>query len=282
MLHSIRRVARGPAKTLLSAWYWKRLRFGEAPPIFGNAKPKSGSHLLLQILGGMCRVAPYAYAQELPVRTITPKGRRRSADEILDDLRRIPPGVIGWGYLDPSPENIAFLCRPERVNYFIFRDPRDMLVSHVFYATEMHPRHGMHEYYNNLPDFNERLKIAITGIHEGDLHLSSVWERYESVFEWIKQPYVLPIRFEDLIHRRDETLNAMLDEIERAGYPLSMPRPRALEILTQSIQPKKSKTFRSGKTGNWKNYFTDEHKRLFHEVAGNLLTRLGYEEDENW
>ncbi len=39
-------------KTLESMWRWKRLTFNEAPPIFGNSKPKSGSHLLLQVLNG--------------------------------------------------------------------------------------------------------------------------------------------------------------------------------------------------------------------------------------
>jgi hypothetical protein len=278
----LRRVARGPAKYALSAWYWKRLQFTDAPPIFGNAKPKSGSHLLLQILGGMCRVAPYAYAEEQPIRTITPEGRRRSQEEILEDLRRIPPGVIGWGYLDATPENISFLCRPNRVNYFIYRDPRDMLVSHVFYATEMHKGHGMHEYYQSLPNFDERLKVAITGIHEGELHLSSVRERYESVFQWLETSQVMPIRFEDLINNRSATLHAMLDEIEKTGYEIPTPREEAIQILEQSVQPKKSRTFRSGKTGTWKKHFKEEHKRLFLDVAGDLLIRLGYEEDDNW
>ena len=278
----LRRALRTPVKYAQAVLRWRRLRFDDAPPIFGNGKPKSGTHLLVQILGGLCRVAPYAYVAAGPVRTITPEGRRRTAQEILADLRRIPRGVIGWGYLDHTPENVDFLCRPGRVNYFIYRDPRDLLVSQVFFATEMHPGHGMHAYYNALPDFGARLKVAITGIDRDGLHMVNVRQRYEAVLRWLEQPGVLCIRFEDLIHRRAETLGRMLAEIEKTGYRLPTPREEAIAILMDAIQPRKSHTFRSGKTGSWREHFTEEHKALFKEIAGDLLVRLGYEENNDW
>lgn len=279
---SLYRLLRPPARYLQAVWRWKRLTFTEAPPVFGNAKPKSGSHLLTQILGGFCRIAPYAYVEADPVRTVKASGGRFSADETLGQLERIPRGIIGWGYVDATPENVAFLCRPERVNYFIYRDPRDMLVSHIFFATDMHEGHGMHEYYQTLSDFDERLKVAITGIDRDGLYMVSVKQRYEGVFQWLEQPSVLCIRFEELINDRERVLNQMLDQVEQTGYKIPTPRPKALEILLETIQPKKSKTFRSGKTGEWKKYFKDEHKTLFKEVAGDLLVRLGYEKDNDW
>ncbi len=261
---------------------WKRLFFNDAPPIFGNSKPKSGSHLLLQVLAGMCQVAPYKYVDAEPVRTIWKDGGRRTPADVLADLRGIPQGVIGWGYVEASPENVAFLCQPGRVNYFIYRDPRDMLVSQVFFATDMHEEHGMHEYYKSLPDFSERLKVAITGIDRDGLKMVSVKQRYDGVFQWLEQKHVMCLRFEDLINNRDVTLDAMLDEVEKTGYKIPTPRERVLEILVEAIQPKKSHTFRSGKTGGWREHFTDGHKRLFKEVAGDLLVRLGYEKSDDW
>ena len=74
----------------------------------------------------------------------------------------------------------------------------------------------------------------------------------------------------------------MLDAVESTGYTLHTPREKALPILVDAIQPKKSHTFRSGKTGGWKQHFTDEHKKLFKEVAGDLLVKLGYEQDNSW
>ena len=281
-VNPLRRLLRGPAKYVQAVWRWKRLTFTEAPPIFGNSKPKSGSHLLLQILNGFTRIMPYAFVAAEPVRTINKDGGRRTEGQIADALRRVPHGVIGWGYVEASPENVGVLCQPGRVNYFIYRDPRDMLVSQVFFATDMHAEHGMHAFYQSLPDFGERLKIAITGIDRDGLKMVSVKQRYEGVFAWLKQPGVMCIRFEDLIDKRDATLNAMLDEVEKTGYRISTPRQRALEILVKAIQPKKSHTFRSGTTGGWREYFTDEHKSLFKDVAGDLLVKLSYEKDNDW
>ncbi len=282
LLKTLRRTIRPAGKTLQAVARWKRLSFNDAPPIFGNSKPKSGSHLLLQILNGFTQIMPYKYVNAEPIRTIEKEGRRKKQEEILDELKSIPRGVIGWGYVEATPENVAFLCKPDRVNYFIYRDPRDMLVSQVFFATDMQEEHGMHEYYNSLSDFGERLKVAITGIDRDGLYMVSVKQRYEGVFQWLEQKNVMCIRFEDLINQRDATLNSMLDEVEKTGYKIPTLREKALSVLVEAIQPAKSHTFRSGKTGGWKQYFTDEHKKLFNDVAGDLLVKLGYEKSNKW
>ncbi len=278
----IRRMVRPAAKTAQAILRWKRFSFHEAPPIFGNSKPKSGSHLLLQVLNGFTQIMPYRYVDADPIRTIEKNGRRKTKEEILDELKRVPNGVIGWGYVEASTENISVLCQPERVNYFIYRDPRDMLVSQVFYATDIHEEHGMHDYYNSLPDFGARLNVAITGIDQDGLKMVSVKQRYAGVFQWLEQKNVMCIRFEELINNRDVTLNAMLNQVEKTGYKIPTLREKALSILAEAIQPKKSHTFRSGKTGGWREYFTEEHKKLFKDVAGELLVRLDYEKNNDW
>jgi hypothetical protein len=277
-----RRTLRGPGKYAQAVWRWKRFSFSDAPPIFGNSKPKSGSHLLLQILNGFTKIMPYAYVSADPIRTINKNGGRRTVDDVAKDLQRVPQGVIGWGYVEASPENVAVLCQPDRVNYFIYRDPRDMLVSQVFFATDMHEEHGMHAFYKSLPDFGERLKVAITGIDRDGLKMVGVKQRYEGVFEWLEQPGVMCIRFENLINKRDATLNSMLDEVENTGYQIPISQEKAVDVLVNAIQPEKSHTFRSGETGGWRERFTDEHKALFKDVAGDLLVTLGYEENNNW
>src|SRR5688572_24575289 len=112
---SLRRFLRRPGKYAQAVLRWKRFAFNEAPPIFGNSKPKSGSHLLLQILKGFTQIMPYKYVEADPVRTIERAGRRKTEQEILNELKQIPKGVIGWGYVEASPENIAFLCQSHHV-----------------------------------------------------------------------------------------------------------------------------------------------------------------------
>jgi hypothetical protein len=282
LIKNLRRTIRPAGKTLQAIARWKRFSFDDAPPIFGNSKPKSGSHLLLQILNGFTQIMPYRYVDADPIRTIEKEGRRKTNEEIVHELKSIPRGVIGWGYVEATLENVAFLCQPDRVNYFIYRDPRDMLVSQVFFATDINEEHGMHEFYNSLPDLGERLKVAITGIDRDGLYMVNVKQRYEGVFQWLEQRNIMCIRFEDLINHRDATLNAMLDEVEKTGYKIPTRREKALSTLVEAIQPKKSHTFRSGKTGGWKQYFSDEHKKLFNDIAGDLLIKLGYEKNRDW
>jgi len=279
---NLRRLLRPAGKTAQAILRWKRFSFNDAPPVFGNSKPKSGSHLLLQILNGFTQIMPYRYVDANPIRTITKDGRRKTQNEILENVKKIPSGVIGWGYLEATKENVSFLTASGRINYFIYRDPRDMLVSQVFFATDMYKEHGMHNYYKSLPDFDARLKVAITGIDQDGLRMVSVRQRYEGVFQWLEQKNVMCIRFEDLINNRDATLNAMLDEVEKTSYKIPTPREEAMKILVDAIQPKKSHTFRSGKTGGWREHFTDEHKKLFKEVAGDLLVKLRYEKTNDW
>jgi hypothetical protein len=281
IVKDIRRTLRPYGKTAQAIVRWKRFTF-DAPPIFGNSKPKSGSHLLLQILNGFTQIMPYRYVEADPIRTIEKQGRRRSQDEIAAEMRSLPPGVIGWGYVDATKENASFLTAVGRVNYFIYRDPRDMLVSQVFFATDMHEEHGMHDYYKSLPDFAARLNTAITGVDKDGLKMVSVKQRYEGVFQWLEQKNVMCLRFEDLINYREATLNAMLNEVEKTGYRIPTAREKALAILVKAIQPKKSHTFRSGKTGGWREHFSAEHKKLFKDVAGDLLVQLGYEKDNDW
>lgn len=244
--------------------------------------PKSGSKLLLQVLGGLSRIGPFVLTGRGPVRTITIDGRSRSSQEIQADLDRLEPGDIGWGYLRATPENMDYLRHPGWASYFILRDPRDMLVSHVYYATDMYEGHGMHEIYTRLPNMDERLKVAICGVQEGEQRLPDVAERYQRMAGWLECPEVMLLHFEDFILDRESTISAMLDHLERAGYTLPLDRQTAIHRIAQAIDPKRSPTFRKGRVGDWREHFNDKNKTLFKEVAGDLLVRLGYEPDNNW
>src|SRR5688572_10356408 len=109
-IKSLRRFLRGPGKYAQAVLRWKRFSFNEAPPIFGSSKPKSGSHLLLQILNGFTQIMPYKYVEADPIRTIEKAGRRKTNEEVLSELKHVSSGAIGWGYVETTPENSAFLC----------------------------------------------------------------------------------------------------------------------------------------------------------------------------
>ena len=95
------------------------------------------------------------------------------------------------------------------------------------------------------------------------------------------------VRYEDLLERPVEEVGRLLkflgadssEEtakrcVETTGFELTSNRKRG--------QEDSSSRSRKGVAGDWKNVFTEEDKGIFKENAGDLLVKLGYEEDNNW
>lgn len=259
----------------------QRLRFAshqtDLPTLLGISFPKSGTHLLDQILLGFSNVAPYAKRlHSFYAEYEGESGIKRAPDQALRWLDSLRPRDVASAHLFARPEVVARVCSPKFIPYFIFRDPRDVVVSHVFYVTEMEKNHVHHAYYQSLPDFDSRLKVSILGRPDAGIEFPNIAERFAPYMDWLNHPEVLAIHFEDLIHARAATLTRILDHF-LTRVPLRAPRELILKSLESSINPSRSPTFRSGKTGEWKKYFTDEHKKIFDDVAGDLLVKLGYE-----
>jgi len=264
----------------------QRIRFAsqpaELPILLGISFPKSGTHLLDQILLGFATVAPYARRlHSFYAEYEGESGAKRAPDQAIQWLDALRPCDVASAHLFARPDAVARVTPPSFIPYFIFRDPRDVVVSHVFYVTEMESRHVHHAYYQSLPDFDARLKASIVGRSDTDVEFPNIADRFAPYLDWLNHPEVLTIHFEDLINDRVASLTRIMDHF-LARVPLQAPRQLILDSLESSINPTRSPTFRSGKTGEWKNYFTDEHKMIFKNLAGNLLIRLGYENDQLW
>jgi len=264
----------------------QRLRFAsqrtDLPTLLGISFPKSGTHLLDQILLGFSNVAPYSKRlHSFYAEYESESGVKRAPEQALAWLDSLGPRDVASAHLFARPEAVARVCSPKFIPYFIFRDPRDVVVSHVFYVTEMEKNHVHHAYYQSLSDFNARLHASILGRPDADVDFPNIAERFAPYIDWLNRPEVLAIHFEDLIHDRAATLTRILDHF-LTHISLPSPRELILETLESSINPAKSPTFRSGKTGEWSNHFTEEHKKIFKDFAGDLLIRLGYEDNKDW
>ncbi len=264
----------------------QRFRFSSQPTdlpiLLGISFPKSGTHLLDQILLGFSNVAPYAKRlHSFYAEYEGESGVKRAPEQALHWLDSLRPRDVASAHLFARPEAVARVCSQKFIPYFIFRDPRDVVVSHVFYVTEMEKNHVHHAYYQSLPDFNARLTVSILGRPDADVEFPNIADRFAPYMDWLNHPEVLAIHFEDLIHARAATLTRILDHF-LARVSLQTPRQLILDSLESSINPSRSPTFRSGKTREWKKYFTDEHTKIFKDVAGELLIRLGYEKDALW
>lgn len=254
----------------------------DLPVLLGISFPKSGTHLLDQILLGFSKVAPYAKRlHSFYAEYEGESGRKRTPQQALRWLDSLRSRDVASAHLFARSEIVKRVCSSAFIPYFIFRDPRDVAVSHVFYVTDMEARHVHHEYYRSLPDFDARLRASILGRADADIEFPNIADRFAPYLGWLAQPEVLKIHFEDLIHDRLTTLNRIADHF-LTRVPLQAPRKLVLDSLEAAIDPSRSPTFRSGKTGEWKKRFTEEHKKIFRDVAGDLLVRLEYESDKNW
>lgn len=274
----------------LARWQARRakvkLQYGRetAPILFANSFPKSGTHLLTQIMAAFSNLGPFVESG-LPAVTMFEgwTGEDVPQEEILRRLNRFRAGDIGYGHLHAQPEIVAALTNPAFAPFFILRDPRDVVVSHVFYVTELEPNHAHHAYYTEqLSTFEERLRVSILGLPELDVDFPDIRARFLPYTSWLDQDAVLTLHFEDLITDLDASLERILAHVIARGFDFKGDRAEAIRTLAAGVNPSHSPTFRSGKVGGWRKHFRPESTTLFKEVTGDLLVRLGYEKDLDW
>ena len=276
------KLMRWQLRRYITALRWGSGELARVPAVLGNAMPKSGSHLIIQVLQGLTRIGPFVNPGFPPVNR-SEDNRQYTVEGILDNINRMRSGDIGYGYLDARQDYISALTREGMASIFVYRDPRDMIISHVYYATEIFPGHGMHAYYTTvLSTMEERINTAINGVAEDGLELIGVRERYETHLGWLDQPEILCLRFEQLRGNPGQAFDSILDYLEGKGFQPKVDRVAARAALEQSVQPKKSGTFRSGKVGDWRQHFTQNNVEVLKQSTGDLLQKLGYEADDTW
>jgi hypothetical protein len=270
---------------------WQQFSLNSSPILFANSFPKSGTHLLTQIMRGFTFLGPVVDSGLPAIVTFDGfTGRQRSEGEILADLRQLLPGDTAYGHVHAFRGAVEQLCEAKYATYFILRDPRDVVVSHVHYIEEMAPNHIHHRYYHEiLQDIDQRLEASIAGVPVAELEkvpgrtvpeaLPDIRSRFEPYLDWLDLPRVLVLHYEDFSLDRQSAIGRILDHAIQNGFEPTVERPEAIHILEESIDPHHSPTFRSGKVGGWKSSFSEKHIHLFAETAGDLLSQLGYEDD---
>jgi hypothetical protein len=281
-------------RQILRRWKWEwRVRFDRGgqrirfpgirretlPILIGNAMAKSGSHILAQFLEGISQVSPMVFTDLHPIRTIAPDGRRRDPVEVLADIGRLRRGDIGWGYIPSREPYLSALSTPEFIQFFVYRDPRDKIISHIFYAMDIHEGHAMRSFYREQSDMAACIDATIKGV---DGMLEDIRTVYESYLGWLNQERVMCLRFEDLVDKREASLDSMLSFLAKHGLSFGLEGGELIRYLNQIMSPVHSPTFRKGQSGGWREYFTPGNIELLKAVSGDLLVRLGYEQSMAW
>jgi sulfotransferase 6B1 len=250
------------------------------PPILCNSFPKSGTHLLLQVLHSLPGIRSYgAFLASMP----TVPFRRVSHTAMSKRITKLTPGELAGAHLFCDENHADLLQNLNVVHYFIFRDPRDVVVSEAHYLARMNRWHRMHRYFAALPSFDQQLTLAIEGVN-GDCpyEYPDVATRFKEYAGWLQRGKVLAVRFEDFMgkSRAETVLKIVRYHSSRASESYSV-KQIVLDAM-QAIKPKQSHTFREGRVGGWREVFTVQHKKAFKDVAGQLLFEMGYETTSDW
>lgn len=96
------------------------------------------------------------------------------------------------------------------------------------------------------------------------------------------------VRYENLLQRPEEELRRLLAFLGAGAGEEDVRRcvgSASFEKLSKGRkrgEEDASSFFRKGVAGDWEGVFTEQDRRIFEEVAGALLVRLGYESGEGW
>lgn len=268
------------------------------PRVILLGPPKTGTHLLSDCLSLMPKMMfsgrHFALAEFFA---------RGEPQDVVFDLSKPPPALDEprlRGFLGRCPQGMLVTAharfhpvlrdlvkelRFEQI--LLLRDPRDVVVSSMFF-TKREPWLRQHKYYvETLKSDEERIMATIRGF-KGDAadgySRASIGEVFEGYMPWLDDPSTLVVRFEDLVGPRGGgTGEKQLDEIRRIGGFVGRPLSREqAQHIAGKMYSKGSLTYRKGAAGDWRNHFTEDHRRAFKDAAGDVLIKLGYEKNMDW
>ncbi|MBY0529278.1 MAG: sulfotransferase domain-containing protein [Rhabdochlamydiaceae bacterium] len=182
------------------------------------------------------------------------------------------------------PQYQSTINEPSSLKIIFFRDPRDMIISQMFWIEQVNnwasgllPQKMVDDFQRLSTDEKIHYLINLPDINCGANYFAHL------IAANLTNPSVVAFRFEDMVGplgggsaaKQDESICILADLL---GYTLT---PSSLNALCTQLFGN-TPTFREGKIGSWKNYFTEEHKSAFKEKMGKELILLGYEEDNAW
>jgi len=217
-------------------------------------------------------------------------------DEFVELVKRVmrhnaEPMAVLIG--DRTPATLAPVIIKDASYISIVRDGRDVLVSRAFHlfnnpaVTRLFQRvPAMQEDLERFQDdpwyFQKNPRMLLR--HEVIVRQSAtLWREHlesdRATLETQRDLKVKVVRYED-IHADTEGVRKSLFEFLEVD-------PKSVEELHGILKPgfeveRPNAFLRKGKVGDWKNYFTDEAKQLFKEIAGEELVCQGYEASLDW
>lgn len=261
---------------VINTYFWKKFHSSSNKSIIINSIPKSGTHLADQFFKNIDEVKDFSF---FIAQTPTRPHILRSENQIIELISRIKPGEIVRGHFHYSKRIEELLKEKEILMIFIYRDPRDVVISEANYLYDMNKFHSLHKYFRHKHILKDRIKLSIKGIDSSKIHYKNVGDRLKPYFGWkLNATYnILPVRFEDMKNNQNEIINSLYLFLKRNNFfEKNISRSKFTKTVKASIDPKKSHTFRKGSTRNWEEKFDSSLMETFNENEGGITDLMGY------
>ncbi|MBB6635665.1 sulfotransferase domain-containing protein [Cohnella thailandensis] len=252
------------------------------PPFLVTSVPKSGTHLMHQILTGMPGIRHEIANSEAKFFIDHHTTNMELFKDHMYRLGQIKPNQFGLGHVFYSETYAGMIDRLRLKHIFVYRDPRDVLVSLAYFIPSKWNEHPLFDLFRNeITDTKGRMLVLLEGVGER-WHDYDAWNR--PFYHWIRDRNTLPVSFEELMSSEKSRKEALLSVVRYLWDGLKPPAPhsRMVELMEANIAPTESRTFRSGRIGSWRDEFDEEVTRKFKEIAGGLLIDFGYEKNNDW
>ena len=238
--------------------------------------PKCGTHLLLKVL------------------------------QLLTGNKKPEIFPRGWCLLDNKTMNLFFnnqvLLRAhaiyvdaniKRINvstiktFFIYRDPRDQIVSAALWIKKNSKwaRYDLNVLIDALIFGGGAIWGTMFLAKDPWRHLKSIVDFYNLYLPWAFEPNVYATTFEKLVGPKgggneDVQLKEIMAIADYIGKKITL--KDAKNVANQLFGG--TSTFREGKIGAWKKHLLPRHIKALQQLPGfnELLCYLGYEKNKNW
>jgi hypothetical protein len=237
---------------------------GNKHGIILNTVPKSGSHLIEQLVSGIPGVKRVFHTE----------------------WHEILPGEFVLNHFHYTKDRHIILTNMGIKQIFVYRDFRDTVVSLAYFIINTLHAHPLYHFYNQHLNrrFEDLITYLIEGVQHPQCHYPSIYEELKPYFHWWDIPGILTLRYEDLVRDQESRMQScrkMLDYLYGQSM-LEMDKQDVIQLMLNNVNPEKSPTFRKGSIGDWKTELNDRHKAVLKKQVGHLLIKWGYEQDLNW
>lgn len=250
---------------------------GSGKKILLNSFPKSGTHLLSQVISAYPSVLSF---NRFSTHASSFRFEEKFFDEIIRTFDVSVSNELVKGHLRHSNQLEESLIKNDFLTFFLYRDPRDIIASEAHYLRSMNPWHKLHRFFSKTKSIQEAIDMSFYGIDNSIVSgYPDFGSRFDPFLGWLDADNCVCIRFEDLVGEKSQVMKTLKHIAIRLNshFGNDFDSYKMAKILFEAIDPSSSHTYRpDGGVGKWKSVFTEEQEKNFAESFGYLLEKLGY------